>query len=103
MYVHQFDLEEDPSYPVGKIQEALSHLSSPLKTWLEQQEASFNSLQAAQLVAEVATENEESLERRKRSSVDEADFQQALCEVSERVFRPRAARRSANLNDTQVV
>ena len=100
MYVHQFDLEEDPSYPVEKIQEALSHLSSPLKTWLEQQEASFNSLQAAQLVA---MENEESLERRKRSSVDEADFQQALCEVSERVFRPRAARRSANPNDTQVV
>ena len=101
------DLEEDPSYPVANIQEALSHLSDPLSSWLELQEANFNSLQSAQLVREVATkatEQEESLERRKRSSVEESDFQlQALCEVSERVFRPRAARRSVNLNDTQVI
>ena len=39
---------------------------------------------------------------RNRRSVGEGDFQQALCEVNERVFRPRAARRSVDLNDTQV-
>ena len=89
------DLEEDPSYPVANIQEALSHLSYPLSSWLD-----FNSLQPAQLATE-ATEQEESLER---SSVEESDFQlQALCKVNERVFRPRAARRSVNLNDTQVI
>ena len=101
------ELEEDPSYPLANIQEALSHLSAPLSTWLEEQEANFNSLQPAQLVREVATkatEQEDSLERRKRSLVEESDLQlQALCEVSERVFRPRAARRSVNLNDTQVI
>ena len=48
------------------------------------------------------------MERQKRSSfeeVEEGDFQleAKLCEVNERVFRPRAARRSANLNDTQVL
>ena len=101
------DLEEDPSYPVANIQEALSHLSGPLSTWLEEQEANLNSLQAAE-VATKTTEQEESLERQKRSSVEEVeegDFQleAKLCEVSERVFRPRAARRSANLNDTQVI
>ena len=100
----QSDLEEDPSYPVANIQEALSHLSAPLSSWLEEQEANLNSLQAAK-VATKATEQEESLERQKRSSVEEGDFQleAKLCEVSERVFRPRAARRSANLNDTQVI
>ena len=99
----QSDLEEDPSYPVANIQEALSHLSAPLSSWLEEQEANLNSLQAAE-VATKTTEQEESLERQKRSSVEESDLQlQALCEVSERVFRPRAARRSVNLNDTQVI
>ena len=105
MYVLS-DLEEDPSYPVRNIQEALSHLSAPLSTWLEVQQP--NTLQHTQLVREVgrkATDQEESLARRKRSLVEEeSDFElQPLCEVNERVFRPRVARRSANLNDTQVI
>ena len=114
------DLEEDPSYPVENIQEALSHLSPPLSTWLEEQEANFKE------VATQGTEKQELMEMRNRRSVGEdkrgqngreakegkimrnrrsvgeGDFQQALCEVDERVFRPRAARRSVNLNDTQV-
>ena len=102
------DLEEDPSYPVENIQEALSHLSPPLSTWLEEQEANFKEM------AMQGTKKHEPLEMRKRwsigedekvrnrRSVGEGDFQQALCEVNERVFRPRAARRSVDLNDTQV-
>ena len=97
------DLEEDPSYPVANIQEALSHLSLPLAAWLEEQEANFNSLQHDQLEKELATQGTEKQEMRKRRSVGEGDFQQALCEVNERMFRPRAARRSTNFNDTQVV
>ena len=99
------DLEEDPSYPVRNIQEALSHLSGPLSTWLEEQEP--NTLRPTQLVREVtrkATDQEEALARQKRSLVEETNFElQPLCEVNERVLRPRMARRSANLNDTQVI
>ena len=56
------DLEEDPSYPVRNIQEALSHLSGPLSTWLEEQQP--NTLRPTQLVREVArkaTDQEEAL------------------------------------------
>ena len=99
MFEH-LDLEEDPSYPMSNIQEALNNLSAPLATWLEEQQANFDSFQADQLAAKINSKN---MERRKRREVDESDFQQALCEVYERTFRPRAARRSVNLNDTQVI
>ena len=95
MFEH-LDLEEDPSYPMSNIQEALNNLSAPLATWLEEQQANFDSFQADQLAAK-------NMEQRRRREVDESDFQQALCEVYERTFRPRAARRSVNLNDTQVI
>ena len=99
MFEH-LDLEEDPSYPMSNIQEALNNLSAPLATWLEEQQANFDSFQADQLAAKINSKN---MERRRRRKVDESDFQQALCEVYERTFRPRAARRSVNLNDTQVI
>ena len=98
--VEHLDLEEDPSYPMSNIQEALNNLSAPLATWLEEHQANFDSFQADQLSAKISSKN---VERRKRREVDESDFQQALCEVYERTFRPRAARRSVNLNDTQVI
>ena len=99
MFEH-LDLEEDPSYPMSNIQEDLDNLSAPLATWLEEHQANFDSFQADQLAAKINSKN---IERRKRREVDESDFQQALCEVYERTFRPRAARRSVNLNDTQVI
>ena len=99
MFEH-LDLEEDPSYPMSNIQEALNNLSAPLATWLEEQQANFDSFQADQLAAKISSKN---MERRRRREVAESDFQQALCEVYERTFRPRAARRSVNLNDKQVI
>ena len=42
MFEHS-DLEEDPSYPLSNIQEALNNLSAPLATWLEERQANFDS------------------------------------------------------------
>ena len=79
-------MEDDPSYPYARIQEAIRLLPLPLTTWLHH-EASHSS----------KANDESSSPRRKREAGEE--FQVKLCRVDTASIRPRLERRAEDASD----